>query len=173
MSLSWSVPELLSHKHEGFGFHEEIVLPLELFRTDPEIRNLSPVDVKGVIEFSVHAMTFHLQITGTMVLPCAITLEDVDYPFEINTSETFLLAGEDHQASDEEDEGFLHYPEDDRINLVPCLAEAILVEKPMRVVSKKAGSADLSGKGWELVTDETAKQRIDPRLEKLKKFFDN
>ncbi|WP_010631043.1 YceD family protein [Sporolactobacillus vineae] len=173
MSLSWSVPELLKHKHEGFGFHEEIVLPLELFRADPEIRSLSPVDVKGVVEFSARALTFHLQLTGTMVLPCAITLEDVDYPFEINTSETFLLAGAELEASGQEDEGFLHYPEDDRIDLVPSLVEAILVEKPMRVVSAKAGAAELSGNGWELVTDETAKQRIDPRLEKLKKFFDN
>jgi Predicted metal-binding, possibly nucleic acid-binding protein len=173
MSLSWSVPELLKHKHEGFGFHEEVVLPLEMFRTDPEIRNLSPVDVKGVVEFSSHSLTFHLQISGSMVLPCAITLVDVDYPFDITTSETFLLAGTDSGMPAEEDDGFLHYPKDDRIDLGPCLAEAILVEKPMRVVSKKAGSGDLSGNGWELVTDESAKKRIDPRLEKLRKFFDN
>jgi uncharacterized protein len=173
MSLSWSVPELLKHKHEGFGFHKEIVLPLALFRADPEIRNLSPVDVKGVVAFSSRALTFHLQIAGTMVLPCAITLEDVDYPFEINTSETFLLAGTDRETSGEEDEGFLHYPKDDRIDLLPSLVEAILVEKPMRVVSKKAKNAKLSGNGWGLVTDETAKQQIDPRLEKLKKFFDD
>ncbi|WP_100487586.1 YceD family protein [Sporolactobacillus pectinivorans] len=171
MSLSWSVPELLQHRQEGFGFHEEVVLPLELFRADPEVRNLSPVDVKGVVEFSKRSLTFHLQISGIMVLPCAISLEDVDYPFAISTSETFLLNGT--EDSDLEKGEFVHEIEDEQIDLVPSLVEAILVEKPMRVVSERVRTEKLSGNGWELVTDEMAARQIDPRLEKLKKFFND
>ncbi|TGB00193.1 hypothetical protein E4665_00505 [Sporolactobacillus shoreae] len=171
MSLSWSVPELLQYRQEGFGFHEEVVLPLELFRTDPEVRKVSPVDVKGVVEFSKRSLTFHLQISGAMVLPCAVTLEDVDYPFDISTSETFLLAGA--EDSDLENGEFVHEIENEQIDLIPYLVEAILVEKPMRVVSDKVKNEKLSGNGWELVTDKAAAWRIDPRLEKLKKFFND
>lgn len=171
MSLSWSVPDLLSHKQEGLSFHEEVVLPLELFRADPEIRRMSPVDVKGVVEFSKRSLTFHLQIQGKMVLPCAVTLEDVDYPFKINSSETFLLSGAENAAEARGE--FVHSIEEERIDLLPYLVEAIMVEKPMRVVSERAkADPDISGEGWTLVTEETSKQQLDPRLEKLKKFFD-
>lgn len=172
MSLSWTVPDLMNHKNEGLNFYEEVVLPLELFRTDPEIRELSPVHVKGTVEFSKKSLVFHLHIEGTMILPCAITLVDVSYPFKIDTSETFLLAGSE-LGEDEQDE-FVHPVENEQIDLVPCLVEAILVEKPIRVVSDQAKSdAERSGDGWTLMTEQTAKQQIDPRLEKLKKFFDD
>lgn len=173
MALEWTVPDLLQYKQEGFSFQEKVALPLELFRVDPEIRHLSQLEVKGFVEFSKQSLTFHLWIEGTMVLPCALTLKDVDYPFHIHTSETFLLnASADINEADNE---WVHEIEDDRIDLVPYIVEAILVEKPMRVVSEeaKAESNNLpSGEGWEFVTEENRKREIDPRLEKLKKFFD-
>ncbi|MFT8317228.1 MAG: YceD family protein [Sporolactobacillus sp.] len=172
MSLSWSVPDLMNHKNEGLNFNEEIVLPLELFRADPEIRRLSPVHVEGTVEFSKKSLTFHLHIEGTMILPCAITLVDVSYPFKIDTSETFLLAGTD--IGEEEADEFVHLIENEQIDLIPCLVEAILVEKPIRVVSDQAkAEEERSGDGWTLMTEKAAKQQIDPRLEKLKKFFDD
>ncbi|RYM07273.1 hypothetical protein EWH99_00980 [Sporolactobacillus sp. THM7-7] len=172
MSLSWSVPDLLKYRQEGLSFHEKVVLPLEQFRADPEIRNVSPIDVEDVAEFSRRSVTFHLHIAGTMVLPCAVTLEDVDYPFSIRTAETFLLDGSTVGGDDEEGE-LVHRVKDERIDLVPLVVEAILVEKPMRVVSEKAKTApNFSGEGWTLVTEQSAKHQVDPRLEKLKKFFD-
>jgi uncharacterized protein len=171
MSLSWSIPELMQFREEGLSIHEEVVLPLELFRVDPEIRSISPVEVKGIVEFSKRSLTFHLRLAGRMVLPCAVTLEDVDYPFQINTAETFLLSA----ATENEIEGeFVHHVENEKIDLIPYLVEAILVEKPMRVVSEKASAqGKSSGNGWTLVDEETSKQKIDPRLEKLRKFFDD
>ncbi|BBN98563.1 YceD family protein [Sporolactobacillus terrae] len=171
MSLTWSVPDLMQYRDEGLSFNKEVVLPLELFRSDPEIRSISPVEVKGVVEFSKRSLTFHLRLSGTMVLPCAMTLEDVDYPFQINSAETFLLTA----GNANEDEGeFVHTIENEQIDLTPYLVEAIMVEKPMRVVSEKARAQDhLSGNDWALVDEETSKHQIDPRLEKLKKFFDD
>ncbi|MCI1857612.1 MAG: YceD family protein [Sporolactobacillus sp.] len=169
MSLSWSVPELLQHQQEGFAFHEKVLLPLELFRSDPEVRKISAVDVKGVVEFAKGSLTFHLQISGTMVLPCAVTLVNVDYPFDIGTSETFLLDGANDPHPEEDD---VHHVDGECIDLTPYLVEAILVEKPIRVVSKQAEHADMSGDGWTLMTERTAEEQIDPRLEKLKEFFD-
>lgn len=172
MSLSWSVPELLKHRQEGLRFHEKVVLPLELFQADPEVRKMSPVDVKGNVEFSKRSLTFHLQISGSMVLPCAVTLEDVDYPFQTATTETFLLTGA--EDTDSPSGEFIHGIKNDRIDLVPYLVETILVEKPLRVVSERAESeAETAGEGWTLVTEETQRQQIDPRLEKLRNFFNH
>ncbi|MFT8871453.1 MAG: YceD family protein [Sporolactobacillus sp.] len=170
MPLSWSVPELLKHKNEGFHFQEEVVFPLEMFHEEPEIRRVSPCGVQGVIEYSRRALTFHLHIDGTMVLPCAVTLVDVPYHFAIDTSEMFLLAGCD---SDEETGEFVHRIENDHIDLTPYLVEAIRVEKPIRIVSEQAETNKQSGEGWTLIDERQAERRIDPRLAKLKQLLDD
>lgn len=173
MSLSWTVPELLQYKQEGFRFHEKVVLPLELFHSDPEIRRISPLDVKGVTVFSKRSLTFHLEVEGKMVLPCAVTLVDVVYPFHIRTSESYKHEVGNNQSVDEAEGSFVHPVTDNRIDLIPALVEAILVEKPMRIVSDAAkDDPNLEGDGWTLLSEETLKQRVDPRLEKLKHFFD-
>ncbi|WKB34926.1 YceD family protein [Terrilactibacillus sp. S3-3] len=112
------------------------------------------MEVKGFVEFSKQSLTFHLWIEGTMVLPCALTLKDVDYPFHIHTSETFLLNAS--ASINEADDEWVHEIKDDHIDLVPYIVEAILVEKPMRVVSEEAKAEPdnlPSGEGWELVTE--------------------
>ncbi|TCP30480.1 uncharacterized protein EV207_1058 [Scopulibacillus darangshiensis] len=169
MTLKWTVPELLQYKHEGLTFQEKVSLP-DMKEIDPEVRSITPVDVQGVVEYAKQSITFHLTLVGQMILPCAITLEDVEHPFHIHTSETFLL---DSSAEiDEADHEVVHDVEDNIIDLKPYIAEAIIVEKPMRVVSDKAKQQPKpEGEGWELVTEEERKNQIDPRLEKLKKFF--
>ncbi|MTT32004.1 hypothetical protein GMB86_08265 [Terrilactibacillus sp. BCM23-1] len=172
MALKWTLSDLLKNKEEGYVVDETVQLPLDLFHVDPEIRQLSPIHVHGYVEFMRHSITFHLTIDGTMVLPCAITLEDVDYPFHIRTSETFLLSPNYRDEELDEDD-LVHTIEDDEINLTPYIVEAILVEKPMRIVSESAEKrANPSGEGWDLVSENEQKKMIDPRLEKLKKFFD-
>ncbi|MBM7644247.1 uncharacterized protein JOD45_000440 [Scopulibacillus daqui] len=169
MALKWTVPELLQYKSEGLTLDETIHLT-DLPSLDSEVRGVSPVDVNGVVEFSKEAITFHLTIKGEMVLPDSVTLEDVNYPFHIHTSETFLL---NHSAEIEEaDHEVVHDIEENTIDLIPFIKEAILVEKPIRIVSDRNENPRYSGEGWDFVTEEERKKRIDPRLEKLKKFFD-
>lgn len=169
MTFKWSVPELLQYKEEGMTLQETISLP-DLKSFDPEVRSVSPVKVEGIVEFDKQFLTFHLTISGTMVLPCALTLDDVDYPFHIHTSETFLLGSS--IEIDEAPHEVVHDVEDNVIDLMPHIAEAILVEKPIRIISDKAKeNPQLSGKGWQLVIEKEQENQIDPRLEKLKKFF--
>ncbi|WP_085524087.1 YceD family protein [Tuberibacillus sp. Marseille-P3662] len=171
MTLKWSVPDLMPYKNEGLTLDETIELP-EMSEQDDEIRDLSPIRITGFAEVKARLISFHLTLKGKMVLPCSITLKNVDQPFEVHTSETFRL---DSSLDLEDGHGEeIHDVDNQVIDLIPFIKEAILVEKPIRVVSEEAKNQPKpEGKGWEVVTDEERKNRIDPRLEKLKQFYDD
>ncbi len=172
MSLNWTVNELLQYKDEGLSLDETVNLP-EVIARDPEVRDLTPVHVKGFVEFNPAYLTFHLTVSGEMTLPCAITLQDVLYPFNIQTAETYPLKDEKNLEIEDTPVEVIHSLESDDIDLKNALTEAILVEKPMRVISEEARkAAKLEGQGWSVITEEDKKEQVDPRLEKLKKFFD-
>ncbi|UCZ51841.1 YceD family protein [Bacillus shivajii] len=166
--MKWSVQQLVAFKEKGLHVEESVDVS-QVKEIDREIRDITPVQVKGDAIFSSHSVMFNLEISGKMVLPCARTLNDVEYPFTINASETFKL---DQWATFEEDEE-VHELEDNTVDLLPYVKERILLEKPMQVFSdKEEGPAPQSGKGWELKTKEEEKEKIDPRLKELEKFFD-
>jgi uncharacterized protein len=172
MSLNWTVKELLQYKDEGFSIDEKVNLP-DVTSRDPEVRKLTPVHVKGFVEFNPAYLTFHLTVSGEMTLPCAITLQDVLYPFNIRTAETYPLKDEKDLEIEDTPVEVIHSVEGDDIDLNAALTEAILVEKPMRVISEEAmKDARLEGQGWAMITEQEKKEQVDPRLEKLKKFFD-
>ena len=87
-SLQWII------KHKGtFDFEEEITFPCEMFEKYAHINGLKDVIVSGTGNLDTRDKRLYvdLNIKGTMILPCALTLEDVDYPFDIDSTEVFHL----------------------------------------------------------------------------------
>jgi len=167
--MKWSVKQLLAFKKNGLHIDESVDMS-KVKEVDREIRKMTLVQVKGDAFFMRDAVTFQLELSGSMTLPCARTLNDVEYPFSINATEIFQL---DEWATFENDED-VHELEDDMVDLMPYLQERVLLEKPTRVFSElKEGPAPESGDGWELTKmDEVKKRKVDPRFKELEKFFD-
>ncbi|WP_026690013.1 YceD family protein [Alteribacter aurantiacus] len=166
--MKWSVQQLLSYKKKGLHIDESVDVS-DVKLTDREIREITPVHVKGEAVFSQDSVTFRLQIKGSMTLPCARTLNDVEYPFSIEANEIFKL---DEWATFEEEDD-VHEVKDNTVDLLPYVRERILLEKPMQVFSDaKEGPAPVEGKDWEMVTPEEQEKKVDPRLKELEKFFD-
>ena len=116
-------------------------LPSELTGTDLLDCKCS---VKGEIsKSSLGEITLNLLVNGVMVLPCAITLKPVDYPFNIEIEGTIdeLLEKNTKKCVN-------------TLDIFPIIWENILMEIPMRVVSEEAKDIKLSGDGWKLVTEE-------------------
>jgi uncharacterized protein len=121
------------------------------------------IDLKGVhvsgslTKDSMDDICLYLSVSGVMVLPCAITLEEVPYNF------SFVI--------DDKLENILEELKNDKkventIDILPIIWENILMEIPMRVVSPNAKLDKLSGDGWQFVTGEV--KNVNPELEKLK-----
>jgi uncharacterized protein len=170
LDLKWNVSELNKLSRRGLSFDETVNVD-KITELNDEIRDVTAVQVIGRADFGSNKVTFHLNIKGNMILPCSRTLVDVNFPFNIDTNETFALSGESTEGADEE----LHYPSKEIVDLMPLIRENILLEVPMQIFSESnevKPKAPQSGEGWEVITEDNQQQKVDPRLEKLKDFFD-
>ena len=98
-----------------------------------------------------------------MVLPCAITLEPVNYPFSVKISGNLEEMLEEINENSKKIEN--------SIDIFPIIWENILMEIPMKVVSEKAKDIKLEGDGWRLITDEK-REEINPEFAKLNQLFE-
>jgi len=122
-------------------------------------------DLSGDITFYYDAsdkLRINYCFSGTMICPDAITLEDVDVPFELK---------EDLDVTrDNEEDGF--YLNED-MEIEDLLVYIVLPEVPIKVVKNKKIEYS-RGDGWSFVSEEDfnshRKEQIDPRLQKLKEY---
>ena len=98
-------------------------------------------------------------LSGFMICPCAITLEDVEEPFSLGEEEPVTF--------EETEEGFLVRDGDSIEELVYRI---VFPEVPIKVVKKEKIEYS-RGDGWAFVSEEDFRnERIDPRLAKLKEY---
>ena len=115
------------------------------------ILNMDKVPVKGEMFINLDEYILKLNISGKMVLPCNLTLEPVDYPFNIEIEENLNEIAKKKKKT---------------IDILPIIWENILMEIPMKVVSPKAKNMKTKGEGWELITD--SEEKGNNSLAKLK-----
>ncbi len=162
-NLQWII------KHKGtFDFDEELTFPSEMFEKYNQINGLKDVNVSGTGNLDTRDKRLYvdLNIKGTMILPCALTLEDIDYPFYISSTEIFSFEKPDPMED-------VHEVKKDMVDLTPVVFENIMLEVPMRVVKEDANIQE-SGKGWKILDGNSSdkdEEYIDPRLAKLKEYF--
>ncbi|WP_110929317.1 YceD family protein [Bacillus massiliglaciei] len=169
--MKWTISQLQKVRDKDLQINDTVEVP-GLKERDPQIRDVSPIKVTGRADISSQKVTFHLHLSGTLVLPCSRTLVDVHFPVEIDTTETFLLkeSGFDYEGDD------VTVVSGDVVDLIPVIEENLLLEIPMQVFCEDVNSeeaAPQSGKDWSVISEEENKQKLDPRLAKLANFFDN
>lgn len=126
--------------------NNEITIDKEEF-LNTDIIELKKANIKGTIsKYGEDDYELDLVLTGTMVLPCSITLQPVDYDFsaEIQGVYTEMM---------QEIENFSKKIENS-LDIFPIIWENILMEIPIKVTCPEATDLKLSGDGWKLVTEE-------------------
>lgn len=136
---------------ETYSFNKEML-------KNTEIIELNDVKITGdITKNSLDEYIIDVVVTGTMVLPCALTLKPVDYHFETeiagNLAQIFEEFGENYENNQK------------TIDILPIIWENILMEIPIKVVSDDISDVKTKGDGWELITDEEV---VNPSLAKLK-----
>lgn len=165
--MKWSRLELLQAKHGTIVFEDTIDFEPAIFSKMHQIRGLRDVTVSGNIHYdeSMERIFADLDIEGVMIVPCSITLEDVEYDFHTKSLEVFSF-----DKTDDED---VHEVKGDVVELLPVIFQLILMEVPLKIV-KKGLRKYPKGDGWEVVKEEdyikAKNDEIDPRLAKLKEF---
>ena len=106
-------------------------------------------------------LEINLELVGTMILSDSVTLDLIEYPFNIKINEEYSL----------NDPYFKEYYEKEQniLDIMAILWENIVLEVPMHLTNTE--DAKLSGEGWSLGKQEET-QEIDPRLAKLMEVLD-
>lgn len=166
--MKWTLSQLQKYRSKDFPF-DEMVNVEEIKNVDPTIRDVSPMQITGRADIDSAKVTFHLKIKGYLILPCSRTLVDVNFPINVETTETFLLKGLGNETEEE-----VHQVKGDLIDLSPVIQEILLLEVPMQVFCEdsREDGAPQSGKDWEVIQEQDNKVKIDPRLAGLAQFFD-
>lgn len=100
------------------------------------VNRMDKVRVKGsaLVNFE-NNIILNLELSGIFIIPCQISFEDVECPFNALVEE-------------EIDENTLK--DDFYLDLLDILWENIVLEIPMRVVKEGVKIENLQGEGWEL-----------------------
>ena len=171
MTLKFSRSELAKKGLEPFSFDEEIQFPEETFQSLSGLRGLKDVRVQGSAQFFANEehLLVNFTVEGVMILPCALTNVDVDYPFSEEREVLFSFVKE----KDEDDE--IIEAKKGIADLMPVIFETIICEVPLKVVSPNA-TILRKGDGWELISEEdlaNQEEEFDPRLAKLRELLKN
>ena len=115
-----------------------------------DLLKLDNVKITGELHKNVLGnIVLSVEVSGVMVLPCAVTLVPVEYPFSL------IIDDEVEKLYENIGENPINLQ--NTIDILPIIWENILMEIPMRVVSPDAENVKLSGDGWKLVTEEDNK----------------
>lgn len=171
--MKWSIHQLSKYRQTGMPLDAYVQLN-DVMERNQDIRQISPVHVKGQCTFGASQMTCHFTISGVMTLPCARTWEDVEYPFNVETVEIFSWVNEELRDLESD----IHYANGDVIDMKPVLEELVLLEVPLQVFKENTDGQVQGGKNWTYSTDdekaekENDEPKLDPRLADLAKYFD-
>ena len=115
-----------------------------------EIKRLSEIKIKGDIKSTTEELYFlNLKVTGMMVLPCSISLEEVEFPFNFYIEEVLT-------EKMTEEENYIKII-DNSIDIKSLVWQNIVMEIPLKVVSPNIERKIMQGEGWKLIEEEKEK----------------
>ena len=149
------ISNLINENVGSITFEGEVIVPDELVKTT-EVKELKNVYASGkVIDAGEYGFEISMNIKGTMVLTCAVSLEDVDYDFNIDVNENIEKI-EDFEKNNS-----------NLLDITSIIWENIVLEIPLRVVKENA-KIKTEGEGWSFLEEE---KHTDPRFDKLKELL--
>ena len=133
----------------------DVIINEELLNTST-IRRLNNVHFTGSLSRLIDD-TYELSgtITGTMILPDDITLEDYEYNFTSEIEEKIEETRINYQKT---------------LDITEDLWQNILVEIPLKAVNEKNRDLKLEGDGWRLISEDDINTENNP-LSSLKELL--
>lgn len=163
--MNIDLTKLITSSVEKIEVKGEVIIPQELFQ-NTQIRELKEVQFTGEI---TKLCDGDYQITGVlsgiMILPDDITLENVEVKFQSEIEEVF-------SENSKSEEKILEIVQN-RLDITEFLWQNILVEIPLKVISEKNKDLTLEGNGWRLITEEELRKGNNSPFSELSKMFDS
>lgn len=150
--MNIDITKLRSNFEKSINIDEEVNNITEgLEGTD--IKRIKNLKITGYIDRDVmDEYHIYLKIEGTLILECAITLKDVEYPVSIEIDDNY----EDLMAEIGENVKNIT----NLLDIWPIVWHNVLLVVPMRVVSPGAEAEVTKGEGWEFISAENNEKEV-------------
>ncbi len=164
--MKWTKRDLLRLPKEGYEESLELTFDAQDI---PKFMGITRIDaclahVKLTFDAYAKHILMELNLKGSMVVPCSVSFEDVNIPFDIKSTQVYALEGE------QDDTSLAIDILDDELDLNEACLSLIWLEIPTTVISPKLQTWP-HGEGWEVLDEASYQKRkqseVDPRLEKL------
>ena len=116
--LKWTIQELMKHDQEPLHFSTTLDVKADLQDRDPEVLDVSPIQVSGDIVYDRGDFLVSVNLKGTLVVPSTRSLTPVTLPQDFTFSEIYLT--DDGHADQYEDGEILMPLEDPELDLLPA-----------------------------------------------------
>jgi uncharacterized protein len=177
--MKWSLLELRKFKEEGLQLDETLDLKADVLERFPDfILDVTPVEVRGFLEYKNEDVYIHAHVTGQMVVPSSRSLKPVELPLDFDIDETYT--SEESHLSRYEITDSVILLDNDVLNFDEAVSEYLLLQIPLQILAEDEAEDDIqmqSGKDWDVMTEDQLEAQkadtttIDPRLAKLKDLF--
>ena len=118
-----------------------------------DIKKIKNLKINGYIDRDIiDEYHLYLKIEGILILECALTLEEVEYPISIEIDDNY----EDLMA--EIGENLKNIT--NSLDIWPIVWHNVLLVVPMRVISPSAKLKVTKGDGWEFISDENNQKEV-------------
>ena len=118
-----------------------------------DIKKIKNLKINGYIDRDVlDEYHIYLKIEGTLILECAITLKDVEYPISVEIDDNY----EDLMAEIGENVKNIT----NSLDIWPIVWHNVLLVVPMRVVSPGAEVEITIGEGWKFIRSENNEKEV-------------
>lgn len=118
-----------------------------------DIKKIKNLKINGYIDRDVlDEYHIYLKIEGTLILECAITLKDVEYPISVEIDDNY----EDLMAEIGENVKNIT----NSLDIWPIVCHNVLLVVPMRVVSPGAEVEITKGEGWKFIRSENNEKEV-------------
>lgn len=178
--MKWALSSLHRYHDEPLRIDETIDLNAAMTKAFPDqVLSVEPVKVKGYLTYDSGDATVSVKVVTTITVPSSRSLTPVPLSLNFPITESYTDDRSHLSRYEKDDMVFLLPEDDDTIDFDSAVAQNIIEQIPLQVLSdsEKAGAAMPKGKDWEVISEDDfeaqkqADKTVDPRLAKLKNLF--
>lgn len=152
--MKWSLQEL--NKKHSVEFETAFNLKQELTSREPEILDVSEILVNGRVDADGGIYSLNFTADYTLTMPSSRSLAPVEVPMMLTVSELFATQAYFEANQADLDADMLFILDKDLIDLAESVADNILLEIPLRVLTDEEKQSDElpSGSAWQVLSED-------------------
>jgi uncharacterized protein len=176
--MKWSIQELRQIASQPMMINESVDMKEEMKAVIPELIDISPVSVEGMVLYEEHTVLTQLRLALKMTMPSTRSLEPVVLDMQLPVSERFIEDGWNSDIVDEDHVTQL-FMDSFTVDLKESIRDHILLNMPLQILTEAEIAADEfpEGNDWRVVSESDfeaereVEEVVNPEFAKLQDLF--